>query len=32
MKETDHQALIGLYMNKNWMPSKSLKTIGAVLK
>ena len=32
VKEADHQALIDLYMNKNWMPSKSLKTIGAVLR
>jgi hypothetical protein len=32
VKGANHQALIDLYMNKNWMPSKSLKTIGSVLK
>jgi len=32
LKEADHQKLITLYMNKNWMPSKNLKTIGGLLK
>jgi len=32
LKEADHQKLIALYMNKTWMPSKNLKTIGALLK
>ena len=30
--EADHQALITLYMKKTWAPSKTLKTIGTVLK
>jgi hypothetical protein len=32
LKEADHQRLIDLYMDKTWMPSKNLKTIGALLK
>ncbi|HXT68460.1 MAG TPA: hypothetical protein VN700_01800 [Vicinamibacterales bacterium] len=32
LKEADHQKLIDLYMDKTWMPSKNLKTIGALLK
>src|SRR5262249_49437543 len=31
LKEADHQKLITLYMNKNWMPSKNLKTISGLL-
>jgi len=32
LKEANHKRLISLYTNKNWMPSKNLKTIGAILK
>jgi hypothetical protein len=32
LAEVPHQDLIDLYMRKTWMPSKTLKTIKAVLK
>jgi hypothetical protein len=32
LTEADHQKLIDLYMDKTWMPSKNLKTIGSILK
>jgi hypothetical protein len=32
LREADHKKLVKLYLRKTWVPSKSLKTIGAILK